>query len=149
MSEMSESEKLQQECEPLPAPVIDPEYAISSASAYGRALAAGWVVILPEENEIFIDIDNSQDLAKFEELWPTLKQFRPNAEIIRNTSSPSGKADHRHIVVDLKTPVHPCERIMLQVAMGSDRKRELLAWRRIENEDEFPTLFFEKPESAT
>lgn len=146
MSKKSESEKLQDECEPI---IPDPEYAISSEAAYGRALAAGWVVVLPEETQLFIDIDNVEDLAKFHELWPTLKQFRPDAEVLRNTPSPSGKKGRFHIVVDLKIPIDQYGRVMLQAAMGSDRKRELLAWRRIENEDEHPTLFFEKPESIT
>ena len=130
-------------------PVI-PEYAILSAAAFTKAAGKGWKVVLPQLTEIFIDIDNSADYAKFYELFPTLQEFLPLAKIVRDTPSPSGAEGHRHIVVDLCEHTTDLERVLLQAVLGSDRKRELLAWQRINLRDAVPTLFFEKkdqPES--
>jgi len=121
--------------------------AVASDYAYETAAQRGLDVVLPGPADLFLDFDNETDyMLMLDELFPLLKQFLPNAIITRSTTSPSGELGHHHVVVNLGKPVEDArERVLLQAVLGSDRKRELLAWRRIENDDPVPTLFFEKP----
>ena len=121
--------------------------AVASDYAYETAALKGLNVVIPGPAELFLDFDNEADyLLMLDELFPLLKQFLPNAVITRSTTSPSGEPGHHHVVVNLGEPVKSAsERVLLQAALGSDRKRELLAWRRVETNDPIPTLFFEKP----
>jgi len=126
---------------------IPAEYAVLSETAFKKAKVEGWDVVLPSKTELFIDIDDEQGAAKFDELFPIFLEFRPNAVVVRRTPSPSGKPGRYHIVVDTNSnsKLTDLERITLQAALGSDRKRELLGWQRVELGDKNPTLFFEKP----
>ena len=127
----------------------DEDYpGLSSESAYLTAADAGWDVVLPKETELFIDIDDASGAATFDDLFAKFKNFVPNAIVVRRTPSPSGKPGHEHIVVDTSLMLCDTDRIMLQAILGSDRKRELFAWYRLEVDDKNPTLFFEKKEQS-
>lgn len=120
-------------------------YAVSYEHAKENAATLGLEIKLPKDNELFIDIDSEEDYATFQKQLSLLVRQEP-ALIVSNRPSKSG-LPKRHIVVALARPViGELERILLQAALGSDRKRELLSWVRVKSgESEHPTLFFEKP----
>lgn len=122
---------------------------VSSEWAFERASRENLLVAVPGISELFIDIDNEHGLSQFETQYRVLLKFRPRAQVTRNTPSPSGEPGHFHIVVDLGESVDPLERCLLQAILGSDPKRELLSWQRLNNQDEVPTLFFELDNSST
>ena len=126
---------------------VNPYTAVASDYAFETAAQRGLDVVLPGPAELFLDFDNEADyILMMNEQFPLLKSFLPNAIITRSTTSPSGDPGHHHVVVNIGEPVKDArERVLLQAVLGSDRKRELLSWRRIENNDPIPTLFFEKP----
>jgi hypothetical protein len=116
------------------------------------AAKKGLVIVLPAENELFLDIDCAEDAAVF----ARHVQILGDEGILGNTvissfkraPSPSGKEGREHITVTLARPVAGAiERIALQTVLGSDRLHEALALTRALAGAEHPTVFFEKPET--
>lgn len=105
----------------------------------------GLVIVLPKANELFIDIDDAEGLARFEKFFPKVREL---IEVERHhiRPSPSGEKDHYHITVVFAHALFDYERIALQAILGSDPMREVLSWQRQRNGQENPTLFFERPE---
>lgn len=119
-------------------------YELGSASAYAKAIKENWDVVLPNKDELFIDIDDSASARLLDELLPILNQYF-EAVVTRRGPSPSGQPDKEHVVVKFERDLQPTERFLLQAILGSDRKRELLGWMMYDQcEDPTPTLFFEK-----
>jgi hypothetical protein len=110
-----------------------------------KATRLGLVVRYPAENELFIDIDSQAELERFEALLKIFQEHRAQYEATPTvTPSPSGKPGHFHIVVALSRPVKDqAERIILQALLGSDTKRELIAYLV-----DSRSCFFEKPEAT-
>jgi hypothetical protein len=113
-----------------------------------KADELGVAVVWPQDNELFIDIDNSEDFKIF------FKHFdRLNEHFVKEGLSPATYRDHfsksgypkRHVVVILPVKVkNELERLAMQAFLGSDRMRELVAWVRLQhNPDHHPTVFFE------
>jgi hypothetical protein len=102
----------------------------------------------PAPNELFIDIDNARDFARFK----VLVEMLGRTETVRSwvdTPSASG-GQHRHVVVTLgRNVLSAFERIAFQAMLGSDLKREILSYERWNaTGDPCPTVFFEpKPGS--
>jgi hypothetical protein len=120
---------------------------IASSQAYKDAAILGFEVVLPQDNQLQIDID---DEAAYLVYLGNLKRYKlhfdNNPVILEETKpSKSGKEGHRHITLTLADPVSNEMRIMLQALLGSDPVRELLSYIRLVNDDEHPTLFIEKP----
>ncbi len=112
-------------------------------SMQAAADAKGLVVVYPEPNELFIDIDSAEDFAVFAKnvlvLGDLVSQFV-------SAPSPLGKPERLHITVTLSRPVaSSIERIAMQAALGSDRLHETLSLRIALAGGEHPTVFFEKP----
>lgn len=116
-------------------------YPIKDLKKYAEANNLRLVV--PEEDELQLDIDSDADFEIFKQHIAILQErsayqwkFKPSR------SKPQGK----HITVRLPGgKFTPLKRIALQAALGSDRKRELLSILDLENGDPMPTVFFEKP----
>lgn len=118
--------------------------APTSQRALDEAKQKGLEVVFPGENELQIDIDDEA----------ALKTYTAHEDIIENhwgikratkEASKSGKPGKYHITVTLKKRISPLERIALQMALGSDRKREVLSLVQLNNGDPNPTLFLETP----
>lgn len=120
-------------------------YFLSSDGARVLAEQEGLDLILPDDNQIFIDIDNDEDFKVYSEYYHILIQFYCVEEKI--TESKNGLPG-RHIILTLDKNVTPLERICLQACLGSDRKRELLGFFLLRNGDKTPTLFLEKGQKA-
>jgi|SRR6185369_2135334 len=106
------------------------------------AAGAGQQVVEPAEHELFIDIDTEEDFGVFLRHYTVLSQA---GYVFGYGAIPSKSGlPHRHVIVYLNRPVRSHEeRILLQAALGSDRKRELLSWIRIQNGNPTPSVFFE------
>lgn len=116
--------------------------------AHEAARSKGCVVIEPNPNELFIDIDNEDALRTLRRTMKIVRQIEPNVKWT-SRPSPSGKAGRYHVVVDMKREVSAIERIALQAILGSDLVREALSWKRLKLGAASPTLFFEKEERTT
>src|SRR5215471_17694731 len=117
-------------------------------AAQRLAAERGLEVVPAEAEELQVDIDSAEDLARFEHNLRVLKKYRSVHSVDRRPS-PGGAEDHWHISVFLTEEVEPLERIALQACLGSDRMRELLSVVGVTKYAlPVPTLFFEKPEYA-
>ncbi len=117
-------------------------YATDSATAQMIATLNGRQVVTPQPNQLFIDIDSTEDRAAFGLMLGLLQQFE-EAAVVYDKPSPSGKPGHSHVIVELTHPVTNEQRIMLQAALGTDRKATFFQAMRIQANDPIPTLFFE------
>jgi hypothetical protein len=103
------------------------------------------VIVLPEAEELFVDIDCEEDLELVRARIETLAPFY-FTKIVRVT--PSREEGHYHVVLNipaLRDRMDPVLRIALQACFGSDRKRELLSLMRVLLlSDRPPTVFFEE-----
>lgn len=115
---------------------------LTSQSAYDKAERDDLKVVLPKDNQLFVDIDNDFAFAVYERNLETfMRHYELRSSIV--TSSKSG-GEKRHVTITLSKPVDPTERLVLQAFLGSDLKREFLGLQRIKAGDEHPTLFLEK-----
>lgn len=104
----------------------------------------GLVNIFPEDNQLLLDFDNSVDYDYFEqEGVDILRQFW-GVKKIETKPSASGKLGHLHVRVTLAKNITQMERLALQAALGSDRKRELLGIAMTNAGDPHPTFFSQK-----
>ena len=115
----------------------------NGAEAIAWAAENNLDVVLPDNNQLLLDIDNDYDRGVFEQNRDIIDTFYG---ILSTSEGPSrsGKSGKRHIIVTLRTPVSPLERIALQAILGSDRRREAHSIRRLAQSDPNVTLFFEK-----
>lgn len=110
------------------------------------AQGKGLVVREARARELLIDIDSEPALTAFHRL---IAAFRAHESAVYSWAlSPSGEPGHYHVTVTLdRELVDETERILLQVLLGSDPMRELLAWRRLQLGCELRSIsvFFERP----
>ena len=116
----------------------------SSQYSLDFARKQGLRVVLPTALELQIDIDSDEALYDFERRY----------ELARNTGLPlagyssqpsKSGGEKRHITVRMSLKITPLERIALQAILGSDWRRELFSYDRLQRGDAVPTLFFERP----
>lgn len=115
----------------------------SSKAAHEIAVKNGWKVILPEANQLLIDIDNEADYQVWSRARHLIEKTLKIKKVVE-TPSKSEKPGKWHITVDLGVTLTAAERITLQAMLGSDRMREILSFFRLQNTDSEPTLFYEK-----
>lgn len=99
------------------------------------------VVVYPEDNELFIDIDNDNQLRIFE------KRIKEIAPLLNGGVSvdkkPSSTPGHFHIIVRADgESFNEIERILFQAILGSDLVRETLSTFRHLRGDKNPTRLF-------
>lgn len=122
-----------------------------------KAKDLGLVVRYPASNELFVDIDSEEQSKAFDDLfkifcehyWGDIVELTLEESVgaeqpppvFTRTPSPSGKPGRYHVVVTLPRDVPTQkERIIWQALLGSDTKREALAYF-VDNR----SCFFEKP----
>ncbi len=128
---------------------------IASTEAYKAAEILGMEVVLPQDNQLQIDIDDEESYKVYLGNLVRYKlHFADNPVILEEARpSKSGKEGRQHITVTLAEPIISKggwyrdneRRILLQALLGSDPVREMLSYIRLVNDDEHPTLFIEKP----
>ncbi len=104
----------------------------------------GFSVIRSDDYRILLDFD--QPFVPFqhygnERVWKILVQ-QVGVEYCRFYPSESGNT---HCVVYLKKPLYAIERLVIQVALGSDPVREMLGLVRILHGVEEPSMLFSPP----
>lgn len=104
-----------------------------------RKKAEGCTVETPKPNELFIDIDTSEQLTRFGMAMDRMRQDFPGISFESKTSK-SG-FPHIHFKVKMPWDMDHVERIAWQAVFGSDPIRELLALLRVRRGEEIPTLF--------
>jgi hypothetical protein len=110
-----------------------------------RMEANGFVIVIPKDNELQIDIDTDEQFQLFlGQIECFIKTINDDIDFQVSPSRNGGAG--RHITVELPFTVSTIERIALQAALGSDPRRELLSIDRYIRKDEYPTLFVEKGE---
>ena len=123
---------------------IDERVAVERAEQ--RAAELGLQVVRPEKDELFVDLDSSEQMLLFKSRLPDISKFISTSAVTRASSS--GEEGHYHAYVRLNRPVKSEEeRILLQLLLGSDPTRELLSWARIQIcGSDCATVFYEKPD---
>lgn len=130
-------------------------------------------IVKPAANELFVDIDSAEQDAEF---WKAFNHLKSVMEVdkIEFTLSKSAFKDNqpnddedwaytgltpttgptfpslkrnRHYYITLNEPISNDRRIMLQMLLCSDPKREALSALRLLRDEKWPTLFFEKHRS--
>jgi len=121
------------------------EFSLNSQRAFEEAEAIGGRVVLPEANELQIDIDSKVELDEFHKRLRRLENNVPNfRQSYLIYPSKSGNPNKFHITIPLQSDVTPWQRIALQACLGSDPIREILSAARLLKGDPYPTLFIEK-----
>lgn len=123
-----------------------PEYTevFTYAKSLRKAAESNLDVVIPEPNQLFIDIDNEEDFRQYAFNVTLLNLHLPDFIVdVEIKVSKSGGLG-RHITVTVDKYLTDIERIGLQAMLGSDRKREMLSWLSAGQGHEHPTLFFEK-----
>jgi hypothetical protein len=122
--------------------------------AASKAAELGLEIITPKPNELFLDIDDAESLTLFHEMLPILKQMYAVETVFIKPSKSGGEKKHVTVVLGdgVSSPELTTEqRILLQAVLGSDRKRELLSYKRLvtgARPDEYVTVFFELPKES-
>lgn len=111
------------------------------AEAGKKAEERGCQIKFPKLNELFIDIDNARDFARFKTCMEMFQRTERVASWVDTPSASGGQ--HRHIVVTLARDVSQFERIAFQAMLGSDLKREILSFESLRKGHSHPTVFFE------
>lgn len=93
---------------------------------------------------LLIDLDNDMAQRKHEELLALFhRDYLAGPSLV--TTSKSGNGHHVYLL--LSRTLTSRERVGIQAALGSDIKRECLAWLRIDHGDE-PSYMFETEDEA-
>jgi hypothetical protein len=145
----AERERDKERCDELKQLVPDPDeerkydfWTIKSEHAFDDAKKAGNIVVLPEDNQLLIDIDTPEAEAVYNKNLP---KFQMHVAEVINEERKTSRNGNTHIYVTLDRNIDPSERILFQLFLGSDQTRELLSHVRVLNEDPNPTLFIERP----
>lgn len=107
------------------------------------AQSRGQVMILPDEDELLLDIDSEADLLWYEQMKILVnREAEPGHRWLTETRRTSSRNGGTHIYVTIHPElvlwdllddprVSPILNIALQACLGSDRKRELFSLLRI------------------
>lgn len=95
-------------------------------------------LMIPKENELFLDIDTIRQSDVLKEQLFILDENGINYEKKELIS----KSGNKHVIITLPFNVSDSLRVAFQAALGSDPKRELLACLRILADVEVVTVIF-------
>ena len=119
---------------------------IASRTAYDEAYADGLEVVVPENNQLQLDIDDGPSYDLFLKNKQRFAEYIMPILYVSEKPSRSGQPEKKHITITLADEVTPSDRILYQLFLGSDRTREFLSYLRCTQGDDVPTLFLEKPD---
>ena len=111
-----------------------------------RMLQDGNVVIYPEKDELFIDIDTRLQYHDFLHLFGMMENnFAGGGDYKKEVWESRSGPPRKHVVVTLPFDVNEVMRIALQASLGSDPQREILSLARMSVGITRPTIFVESP----
>ncbi len=105
----------------------------------------GCTILRPKENELFLDFDTEEQWTGLDEKLADLIKDHECPVAVTAWASQSG-APHRHVIVTFHNKTFtPGRRVLFQMLLGSDPKREFLDARRLFHgvSAENTTCFFE------
>ena len=104
-------------------------------------------IILPQPDELFVDLDTASGLTILTNRFATLQEQWPQATFTKTSSK---SPNHYHVIVKIPelAPLDDLTRIALQSTLNSDWVREMLAIVRVTKKSEIITCFFEPKETA-
>lgn len=122
------------------------KYETNLARLEETAKAEGLVLSCVGHNELFIDLDDINDLQPFmQRLHQVHRLFKP-IEAAYKRRSKSGKGWHIRVIMSVTLDIR--ERCAIHCAVGSDPKRELLRLRAIrDGTSDQTSVFLDKPEN--
>jgi len=109
-----------------------------------EARAVGCVVVEAKDRDIFIDLDSQQDQYVMEAILALFRENLQHIEVVKISRSRNG---NKHAYLRASWPLTATERVLLQAVLGSDRKREALAYLRILDNAPIVSCFFEKADA--
>ena len=114
----------------------------NSSRALKEAEEDNLLVVFPKDNELQIDIDTERAFSIYLAMRPIVEKY---FGVKKETIAPSRSGlPKRHITLELCDRLTNYQRIALQLALGSDRVREMLGIVQEYKQDPHPTLFLEK-----
>ena len=103
----------------------------------------GLKIVFPEHNELFVDLDSEEAVKVFGERLILMEKFLPKwVKKVKLTDSKT--PGHKHATVTLNYSPNIFVMLFLQILLGSDPKRELLSYKKLQNSHPYPVVFFEK-----
>jgi hypothetical protein len=113
---------------------------------YDTARKNGLDIVLPDPDQLFLDIDDADGEAQLAGMLDVLTDLLDVGVEKRTTSAGGNHHVYLRVGLPFAAALDPVTRIALQACLGSDRKRELLSLLRILHRlDRPPTVFFETP----
>lgn len=111
-----------------------------------KALKEGFELVIPNADQLTLDLDGSEAISRFEAMLPMFKEYFPIVHIER-WESKSG-ADHQHVLITLVHTLTPVEAIAFQAILGSDPSREMFAMAFLHQHGENPSMLY-RPKPVT
>lgn len=112
---------------------------------YEKARELNLEVIVPEPNQLFIDLDSDESRKRYEKSLALLRERFWFEEV---SMTPSKTEGHFHAILKIPEVLMPMDKstkLLFQACLGSDLSRELLAWIAVSEGITHPqTVFFEK-----
>jgi hypothetical protein len=118
------------------------EYPDNTGEAKEKAELSGLQVIIATDYTIQLDLDTAADVAVWARHEHRVLDFGVLGFPVKSVESWPSKSGNKHVLIHLSEPVPAIERIAIQLILGSDRKRESLAFRGIKAGSEFPLMLF-------
>lgn len=127
-----------------PGRSTDTEYGWSIEDDIIVAKGRGFEVVRANPNRLLLDLDDAASLARYQSMKPIVASHWAIAEVDK-WHSKSGRGFHVEIACDI-----PCflTRIALQLALGSDPKRETLAVAMFHDGIPEPSCLFKPPQES-
>ena len=111
---------------------------------YEVAKSNGCSVITPEPNQLFLDIDSEKDYLYMESILSSLQELNLISRDFNMTVSFSKSGgQHKHVVLTFTNRIFTeQERILFQLLLGSDHKKERISFLRLLAGQENPIRLF-------
>jgi len=124
----------------------DAIYTGRAAETLLTVINSGYDIIIPADNELFIDIDSPEAYEKHQKALLIFNRLVVKLELVMDKESKT--PGHKHLVYRTDSMLTTEEVISYQALLGSDNVKEMLSLDRYYNNVPYPILFFEKREEA-
>lgn len=121
---------------------------LDSTQSVVNALADNLVVFETNERLLMVDLDGEDGYLDFVKGRSLLHRYTEGKLLDRELSVPSRTPGNYHVYLTTKQPLDMPTRILYQLILGSDKKREVFGLVRIDKNDATPLLMFETAENA-
>lgn len=113
------------------------------------AAAKGLVYFIPEPDELFLDID--KPFARAEEWFANICEELCGLEAYFKLGDPlftCSVNNNTHVYIQMEGPLTDCMRLILQACLGSDPRKEIISFIRLQEGSSSFISLFETPSEA-